>query len=91
VNVYPSLIEEIVRAYPEVVEYRVQLNCRGALAELSLEVEAGSDGGAAASLPARLEDSIQQALNLRMPVRLLAPGSLPRFEMKAHRWIKTAE
>ena len=28
VNVYPSLVEEIVRGYPEVTEYRVQLDCR---------------------------------------------------------------
>ena len=89
VNVYPSLVEEIVRAFPEVAEYHVQVNCRAALTEMSVEIE--TDGGDTTSLPARLEDSFQQALNLRVPVRLLAPGSLPRFEMKAHRWIKTTE
>ena len=39
VNVYPSLVEQIVRAHPEVNEYRVQLDCRSAMSQLSVEVE----------------------------------------------------
>jgi phenylacetate-coenzyme A ligase PaaK-like adenylate-forming protein len=39
----------------------------------------------------RIEQSFQTALNLRVPVRLLAPGSLPRFEMKAQRWARITE
>jgi phenylacetate-CoA ligase len=88
VNVYPSLIEELVRGYPEVVEYRVQLDCRSAMAELSLEVEPARAAGDLASLQRRLEQSFQATLNLRVPVRLLPPGALPRFEMKARRWTK---
>jgi phenylacetate-CoA ligase len=91
VNVYPSLVEEIVRAYPEVAEYRVQLDCRGAMTELSLEVEATANSASLASLPRRLEQSIQAALNLRVSVVLLPPGSLPRFEMKAKRWVRVTE
>ena len=91
VNVYPSLVEEIVRAYPEVAEYRVQLDCRSAMAELSLEVEAAANSPGLASLPRRLEQSFQTALNLRVPVVLLPPGSLPRFEMKAQRWVRVTE
>jgi phenylacetate-CoA ligase len=91
VNIYPSLVEELVRAHPEVTEYRVQLDCRGALAELSLEVEPASDCADAASVPRRIEQSFQTVLNLRVPVRLCPPGSLPRFEMKAQRWAKITE
>ena len=86
VNVYPSLIEEIVRAHPEVAEYRVQLDCRQAMTELLLEVEPHAADLDAASLKTRLERSLQTVLNLRVPVRLLPAGSLPRFEMKAQRW-----
>jgi phenylacetate-CoA ligase len=88
VNVYPSLIEELVRGYTEVVEYRVQLDCRNAMAELSLEVEPAAEDNGLGTLQRRLEQSFQTALNLRVPVRLLPPGSLPRFEMKARRWAK---
>jgi phenylacetate-CoA ligase len=91
VNVYPSLVEEIVRAYPEVAEYRVQLDCRNAMIELSLEVEPAANSPDLASLPHRLEQSLQTTLNLRVPVTLLPPGSLPRFEMKAQRWVRVTE
>ncbi len=91
VNVYPRLLEEIVRAHPEVTEYRVRLDCRHAMAELSVEVEAAADGPGLASLPRRLEQSFQTALNLRIPVVQVPPRSLPRFEMKAQRWVRITE
>jgi phenylacetate-CoA ligase len=88
VNVYPGLVEELVRSYPEVAEYRVRIDCRQALAELSLEIEAVPSSPALASLEGRLEQSFQSVLNLRVPVVLVPTGSLPRFEMKAQRWVK---
>lgn len=91
VNVYPSLVEELVRAHPEVTEYRVELDCRGAMAELSVEVETAFDCADSVAVQRRLEQSFQTALNLRVPVRLLPAGSLPRFEMKALRWAKLTE
>lgn len=91
VNVYPSLVEEIVRACPEVAEYRVQLDCRQAMTELSLEVEPSENACELAALQTQLEHTFQTALNLRVPVRLLPPGSLPRFEMKAQRWARINE
>ncbi len=59
--------------------------------ELSVEVEPAATHPDASSLPRRLEEVFQTALNLRVPVRLLPPGSLPRFEMKAQRWIRITE
>ncbi len=91
VNVYPSLIEQIVRAYSEVTEYRVHLDCRGALAELSLQAEIVAQCSNPSSLQRQLEQAFQTALNLRVPVHLLGPGSLPRFEMKANRWVRITE
>jgi len=91
VNVYPGVVEELVRAYPEVTEYRVRVDCRQAMAELCLEVEAAPNSPALASLEGRLEQSFQSVLNLRVPVMLLPSGSLPRFEMKAQRWVRISE
>jgi phenylacetate-CoA ligase len=88
VNVYPGLVEELVRGFPEVAEYRVRVDSRRAMAELCLEVEAAPDAPALATLQARLQQSFQTVLNLRVPVALVPPGSLPRFEMKARRWVK---
>jgi phenylacetate-CoA ligase len=91
VNVYPSLVEEIVRACPEVAEYRVQLDCRQAMTEISLELELTADCGAPKAVQQQLEQAFKSALNLRVPVQLLPPGSLPRFEMKSQRWVRVAE
>lgn len=80
VNVYPSALDQLVREVPEIAEYRVTYDTRDAMAELSLEVEASP------TVAAALSHRIHDALALRVPVREVAAGSLPRFELKARRW-----
>ncbi len=80
VNVFPSAVDEVVRRYPALAEYRVTVDQRFALPELSLEVE-GTD-----LLAAELERALHEALGLRVPVRSVERDSLPRFELKAKRW-----
>ncbi len=82
VNVFPGAVEEIVRSFPEVSEYRVEVDTRGALPELRLQIEA------AETVARRLEDALRAALSLRIPVECVPQNSLPRFEMKAKRWVK---
>lgn len=91
VNVYPSLIEEVVRSQKEVAEYRVHLDARGAMMEMALEVEPSAECANPANVPDRLTQALQAVLNLRVPVQLASPGSLPRFEMKARRWVRVTE
>jgi phenylacetate-CoA ligase len=88
VNVYPSAIEDIVRACPGVAEYQVEISSRQTLAEMSLQIETSPDCKDRESLIHRLQRSFETALSLRVPIKLVAPGSLPRFEMKGRRWIK---
>ena len=85
VNVYPSAVEEILRGAGGVAEYRVQISHKDALVEMSVEVEAetGDDSG----LAKRLAKAFQETLALRVPVKLVEPCALPRFELKARRWI----
>ena len=80
VNVYPGAIDQLVRSQPDSGEYRVTLDHRGHLSELTIEVE-GS-----AAFAERLADAIKAALALRVPVTAVAPGTLPRHELKARRW-----
>ncbi len=84
VNVYPSAIEGILRRFPEVVEYRVLEKRSDSMTELEIEVEgeAGSPGDLIERIGARLREQLQ----LRIPVRWAAPGSLPLQEFKARRW-----
>jgi phenylacetate-CoA ligase len=82
VNVYPTAIDSVVRAVPEISEYRALISRRGAMSELELQIESPDDNAAA-----RLERALNQSLALRVPVTRVEAGTLPRFEMKARRWI----
>jgi phenylacetate-CoA ligase len=86
VNLYPSAIEEIVRACEGIAEYRVEIQTDRALSEMIIQVEPSGDDDAA--LVHRLELALRNALGLRVPVVSVARGSLPRFEMKAQRWVR---
>ena len=87
VNVYPGAIEDILRGAGGVAEYRVEVRQQSALAEMSIEVEPESPDQEP-GLSARLESVLRDALALRIPVTVVPAGSLPRFEMKAKRWIR---
>jgi phenylacetate-CoA ligase len=84
VNVFPSAVEEIVRSAGGINEYRVELFSKNDQAQIKVVIEA--QNGAATCRD--LERRFQQAMFLRVPVELAAPGSLPRYEMKAKRWVK---
>jgi phenylacetate-CoA ligase len=81
VNVFPSAVDQILRSFPEVVEYRATVCKRGAMDELVVEVE---DHLAA---PRRIEEEFVVRLGLHVEVRLVEPKSLPRFEGKGRRFI----
>ncbi len=86
VNVYPAAIEAVVRRMPAVAEFRSTVGRDGAMRVLSLEIEietsADADGTAA-----RLAQDLREALGLTIPVRVVAAGTLPRFDMKARRFV----
>ena len=62
------------------------------MVEISLQAEPapGHEAQPAGPLSRRLEFALRAAFDLRIPVRIVPPGSLPRFEMKAKRWVKIA-
>lgn len=86
VNVYPAAVENIVRQFPDVAEFRVHITTANSMTELALEIEPASICADAAALTARIVKAFETALALRVSVSL-APSPLPRFEMKAKRWI----
>jgi len=87
VNVYPSAVENILRSFDAVGEYRVEIQNRRTLPELSIQVEAAPAQALDSTLTHRLEAALTNAFALRIPVALVPQGSLPRFEMKARRWV----
>jgi phenylacetate-CoA ligase len=79
VNVFPGAIDDIVRSFPEVVEYRVTLSTRESLDELAVEIE--DRLGA----PERVAAEFRVRLGMRVTVTAVPAGSLPRFEGKGRR------
>ena len=87
VNIYPSAFEHILRRFEGVAEYQVTVTEQVGMAELRLRIEPTPD----ANGPAMQEEigaAMRQHLNLRIPVELAEPESLPRFELKAQRWTR---
>ncbi len=87
VNVFPSAIEAIVRRFAEVDEYRVELVTVREMDELrcTVETRGGSD------LAERVATAIHRDLGIRCAVESVAPGTLPRFDMKAKRFVRRRE
>jgi phenylacetate-CoA ligase len=87
VNVYPTAIESVVRRSADVVEFRTTVSQTGALRRLALEVELASATTDPAATTAELARSLREALGLNVPVEIVGAGTLPRFEMKARRFV----
>ena len=88
VNVYPSAVEEIIQTCGGVAEYQARVSTHRALTELTLQIEPAPDCPDPAALAQNLERALATSLSLRVPVQVAPAGSLPRFEMKARRWIR---
>ena len=88
-NVYPSTIENIVRGFRDVVEYRVIVRGRDGMNELQIEVELAAEACDSAQVTeAALARALQDMLLFRPIVRSVAPETLPRFELKANRIVQ---
>jgi phenylacetate-CoA ligase len=88
VNIYPSAVEQIVRARPEIAEYRVRILNQNALSEIELDIEATTPDSAVA-LAHQLQDDFEAAFRLRISVRPVPLGSLPRAESKSRHFVRS--
>lgn len=88
VNVYPGSVEEILRGFPEVAEYRATVSQGNSLAELKLEIEPSPACANPVALAVQIGKAFETTLALRVPVISVPLNSLPRFEMKASRWVR---
>ena len=88
INIFPGAIDAVISEVPEVAEFQIRVSRGQSLTELEVRMEVAVDSGSMAEAVARqVEARLHAAFNLRIPVRLAPPGSLPRFEMKARRWV----
>ena len=81
VNVFPSSIEQILRSFPEIVEYRMTAFKQAALDQLKIEIEDRLQR------PERVKQELNLRLGFRVEVECVPLGTLPRFETKGNRFI----
>ncbi len=88
VNLFPGAVDDVVRSLPEIGEYQVQVETVQHMDELTLAIEPVAGCHDPAAVVRRLQKELQDAFALRVPVNVVALGTLPRFEMKARRWVR---
>jgi len=90
INIFASAIEELIRKVPELSDdFMLILERRNDSDEVTVEVEpaVGLPVSRHEEVRLHLEETLRRVMTIRIPVRLAAPGSLPRFELKAKRWV----
>ena len=90
VNVYPTSIESVVRRFAEIVEFRTTVSQTHSMRMLTVDIEPGAHAGDTAALAERVAVQLKEALGLSVRVQVAAAGTLPRFEMKARRFVVEA-
>jgi len=93
VNIYPSAIEEVIRSADganSVAEFRIVERKVDAMTELEVEIEPVKDLGeqAVQTLCAELAQDLAERFSLRIMVKPVACGALPRYEFKSVRWVR---
>ena len=87
VNVYPAAIESVLRGFEEVIEFRSTVSRAGIVRSLAIEVELTPAAPDARLVTTRITQRLREALGLTVPIQVAMPNSLPRFEMKARRFV----
>jgi phenylacetate-CoA ligase len=82
VNVFPSAIEGIVRHFPAVDEFLIEVYKRSEMDEVRLLVEVG---GNPADTAREVQEGLRAQLGIRVEVVPVPAKSLPRYELKARR------
>lgn len=85
----PKTVEEVIRQeFPEIVEYEIVVERRGPMDEITLRTEI--DPRAASSEAHRIKVAVRERLkvrtNLTFNITFEAPGTLPRYTLKATRF-----
>ena len=90
INIFPSAVEDLIRKIPELSgDFMLVLERPDDSDQVTVHVEPVPELPNQRHEEARatLEERLRRTLTIRVPVSLASPGSLPRFELKAKRWI----
>jgi phenylacetate-CoA ligase len=84
INVFPSALENIIRRFPEVGEFAVDVYRRKELDDMEVRLEVRS--GDPEQVSAAVGNAIRNAIGIRVQVLPVPFGTLPRFDLKARRF-----
>ena len=84
INVFPSAIENVIRSFPDVGEFAVDVHRRKNLDEIEIRIETSSSD--TQGVVAAVARNLRNALGLRVNVDTQPVGTLPRFDLKARRF-----
>jgi phenylacetate-CoA ligase len=84
INVFPSAIENIVRRFPEVGEFAVDVHRRKNLDDMEVRIEVKD--GESEQVTTAVAREMRNALGLRVRIKPVPFGTLPRFDLKAKRF-----
>jgi len=84
VNVFPSAVENIIRKFSEVDEFRITVSIVKQMDEMAVDLELAD--GADEQVGDAVKERLYAMLGFRPRVQLVARDSLPRFELKAKRF-----
>jgi phenylacetate-CoA ligase len=90
VNLYPSAIDNLIRALPSIVEYEVEIRRIAGMDDLLLKIEI-RDEELFSLVKHEVLAAFRSELNIRVSVEQAARGSLPRYEFKARRYKRVDE
>jgi len=83
VNVFPSAIEGIVRRFPAVDEFQIEVFREGALDEVRVLLEVDDT-----SVTVAVHEAFRADLGIRLEVAAVPPRTLPRYDLKARRVVR---
>lgn len=84
VNFYPSAIENIVRGFPEVTEFAVDIYRQREMDDMKIRIEL--NGGEPGTISDAIGREVRHILGIRASVQTVPHNTLPRFELKARRF-----
>ena len=86
-KIYPAAVDTVIRENPKILEYQVLVTKKKGMSELEIKVELDDRADGSKTIK-DLQDNLKGQLNIRIPVVPVPSQTLPRFEMKAKRWIE---
>jgi phenylacetate-CoA ligase len=83
----PQAVEDVVRSFDQLTEYRIIVSRLRNLDELILKAEIITEEGSTEGLIRDLESALRLKTHLRFQIELCPPGTFPKQEIKTKRLI----